>query len=121
MSKLSAMIRAPGLVISRNRFSSCRACLKLPKSPKLLPIIRIVSNLPRLESISEIDLTMTLFRPLSLQTLTANGEFCPSRSALPSSHGCSSPCIRRGSILEGLGWDRCSHRPVPHTLLLDDL
>src|SRR5947199_6465406 len=57
MFKLSAIIRASGLVISQNRLNSCRACFGLPKSPKLFPIIRIVSNLPSLELISEIDLT----------------------------------------------------------------
>src|SRR2546430_14557703 len=34
--------------------------------------------------------------------------------APPSSHDGSSPCIRRDSIWEAKGWDRCSHRPVPH-------
>ena len=83
MFKLSAIIPASGLVISQNRFNSCRACFGLPKSPKLFPIIRIVSNLPSLELISEIDLTPTLRSPLNLQTFTAKGEMSIPRTSWP--------------------------------------
>src|SRR5437870_2041464 len=68
------MIRAPGLVILWNRFNDCRARFGPPKSPMSFPIMRMVSNLPSLESTSVIDLTLTLNSPLSLQTLTAKGE-----------------------------------------------
>lgn len=83
MSKLSAIIRAFGFVRSRNLFSNPLALDLLLKSPKLLPSMSIVSNLPKDGRISSIDMTRAFFSPLALQTRIANGEMSIPVTAKP--------------------------------------
>lgn len=79
-------------------FSNHCALLILLTSPKLCPIIRIVSNVPSLELMRVIGIRDVFFNPRSLQTLIAKGEM-----SIPST---SYPCCCR--------YRECL--PVPHPI-----
>ncbi len=65
--------------------SSFLALSKLPKRPKLLPIIMIVSNVPSLEFTCDYDLTSAFLSPLCLQTSMASGELSMPTTSSPFS------------------------------------
>src|SRR5207253_7567609 len=83
MSKLSAINASIWVrhVVESLQQSLC--LFRISKESEVVPIIRIVSNFPKLDSISEMDLPITLRSPLCLQTLIAKGEMSIPKTSWP--------------------------------------
>src|SRR5712692_2318595 len=64
-------------------FQQSPCLFRISKESEVVPHIKIVSNFPKLESISEMDLPITLRRPLCLQTLMAKGEISIPKTSWP--------------------------------------